>query len=290
MWDLRTGPVRLTTGGLEGLGNLDFEVFTQDTAMLDGQRMTGWRGKPRDVLLPVLMGPFPDQDQYLKLSRLWWKIMHPRKVNTLTITAPDGTNRMLDLRFVNDGNGGMEKDPTRDLLQVFPMRMVADQPWFYGEDFGTSFTGAQAAEATDVNFYGGGKVVAGVRGKGTPLVLGKSRRDASSVLVNPGDADVWPEYEVYGPNTAFSSTIGSGVLGADSLPIVEGQTILVETSPLRQVAWLIEADGSRTNVTRRLSSWGFRPIPALDEETVNFQSAGAGGYRIRAIPHYFRGW
>lgn len=291
VWDLRTGAVRLTADGIEGLGNLDFEVFVQDTAMRHGQTMTGWRGKPRDVLLPVMFGPFPSEAEWLRLTRLWWKVMHPQKVSTLTVQAPDGTERNLDVRFVNDGGGISRRDPTRDLLEVFPIRMVADNPWFYGKDFGRSFNPTSGPAAIgNVNFFGGGPVVPGTKGKGTPLVVSAAQRTSRDIYENPGDDDVWPDLIFRDATSRFTATIGTGVVSAVNQPVLDGEVLKIEMSPLRQVALLTKANGTVVNVTKNLSGWGFRPIPALGSTQVKLEVEGTGSYQVVAVPHFFRGW
>jgi len=291
VWDLRFGPVRATSDGIEGLGGLNFEVFVQETAARHGQRMTGWRGKPRDFLLPVLFGPFPDEGSWTSISRRWWKIMRPDKYNTLVITHPDGTERMLDIRFVDDGAVASNRDPTRDLIETFPIRLVADNPWFYGKSFGRKFKAAPPAGPTapGVNFFGGLPVDPAVPGKGTPLVLGASQRTSQNEYTNPGDDDAWPTY-TFGQMDRFTARLGTGIVSASSLVVEDGETLTVETSPLRQVALLTRVDGTVVNVTRRLDGWGFRPVPAGSKQTILLDVDGRGDYEVSLIPHFFRGW
>jgi hypothetical protein len=154
VWDLRTGQVRLTNDGVEGLSNLDFTIYTQDTALRDGQFMTGWKAAPRDVIMPVMLGPVESDLEWLTLERAWFKTMHPAKPGTLSITAPDGSARGPTLRFLDDGGKAYETDPSKRRMNVYAMRMVADDPWFIGPSFGRKF---QAPKQT-TDFYGGGAV------------------------------------------------------------------------------------------------------------------------------------
>lgn len=290
VWDLRNGPVRMTSDGVEGLASMDFEVFVQETAARHGQRMTGWRGKPRDFLLPILVGPFPDAAAWYSISTRWWDLMRPDRYNTLQVTAPDGSVRMLDIRFVNDGGGGSKRDPSIELIETFGVRYVADNPWFYGQDFGRTFKAGRVGSPTaGVNFYGGQPVTPGVKGKGTPLVLSPSQRKESSEYTNRGDDAVWPTL-FFGAMTRFKATIGDGITSATDLVVAPGETLTVEMNPLRQVALLTRADGTEDVVTRELDGWGFRPIPAKSTTTIALEVEGAGDYGVRLIPHFFRGW
>lgn len=292
VWDLRTGPVRITNKGLTGLGHLEFERFTQDTAMLHGQRQTGWRAKPRDVLLPVMMGPFLSEELQMRWTSAWWRLMHPEKANTLNITAPDGVVRHLRVKFVDDGGGPIDQDPTRIGLEVWPIRMIADDPWFFGDDFGKLFPikGAPGSAEQDRNFYGGGAVVPGGKGRGTPLFVAKSRRSTSDIYTNPGDDTVWPVVTFTQRTGRFAITIGDGVVSADTQLVAAGQALKIEMSPLRKAATLIYANGTTKNITRQLKSFGFRPVPPETSTRIAIDVDTDGDYRVELIPHFFRGW
>lgn len=290
VWDLRNGPIRMTSDGVEGLASMTFEVFVQETAARHGQRMTGWRGKPRDFLLPILVGPFPDDKSWYALTKMWWRLMRPDKYNTLEVTAPDGTVRSLDIRFVDDGGGSSKRDPSIALIETFGVRYVADNPWFYGRDFGRTFgAGDPTSQTSNVNFFGGKPVTPGTNGLGTPLVLAPSQRKTSNDYTNPGDDDAWPTF-YFGQMNRFRAAIGDGIVSATSLIVNAGEGLRVETNPLRQVAILTRTDGTEVNVTRRLDAWGFRPVPSEGTTTIALEVEGAGDYRVQLIPHFFKGW
>jgi len=233
VWDLRNGPIRMTSDGVEGLASMTFEVFVQETAARHGQRMTGWRGKPRDFLLPILVGPFPDDKSWYALTKMWWRLMRPDKYNTLEVTAPDGTVRSLDIRFVDDGGGSSKRDPSIALIETFGVRYVADNPWFYGRDFGRTFgAGDPTSQTSNVNFFGGKPVTPGTNGLGTPLVLAPSQRKTSNDYTNPGDDDAWPTF-YFGQMNRFRAAIGDGIVSATSLIVNAGEGLRVETNPLR---------------------------------------------------------
>jgi hypothetical protein len=281
VWDFRTGPVRLTTDGLEGLSNLTFNVYTQDTALRDGQFMTGWKAEARELILPLMFGRTGDALEWLALERRWMKLMHPAKPGTLTVTAPDGSARTLDMRFVDDGGASYERDPSKQRLTVYPMRFIADDPWFKGPSFGNVFVAPRPTSS----FFGGD-----VGGKATPFVIGPSNRIDTATITNGGDIPAWPKYTLRGPISAFRIALGGGEI-AGQFPINAGSTLTIETSPLRQIALMwTPGQAAPVNVTRQLKSFGFRPIPEGAAVRLDINVTGLGDFAVDGNPHYFRGW
>jgi hypothetical protein len=286
VWDLRTGPVRLTADGIEGLLSLKFDSFTRDAAARDGQRFQGWRAQARNVLFPVILMAQRTEAAWLAMDRAWWKTMQPGKVGTLTVSTSDGGRRRLSLRFIDDGGYSYKQDPTIQRVAVWPIAMVADDPYWYGNaSWGRTF----AADGDAVNFLGGAPVGTTPPSKGTPIVLGSSFTTSASVLTNPGDVNAWPVYTLAGPLTGFSITFDGGTVSAD-LVIARGQKLVIDTSPTMQTAYLYNADGSYTNVLRSFTSFGFRPIrPGIDLK-LNLKLNGAGTLTVTGDPRYFKAW
>lgn len=278
VWDLRTGSVHLTDGGVEGLSMLDSDVFTRETALVDGQRFTGWRAKPRRVLLPVLIGQAATELEWLALDRAWWKTMRPDREGTLTVTAPDGSSRHIALRFDSDGGMAMSRDPSRHRLTVAPLAMIADDPWWKGEPVVNSFNNGTAP----VNFFGGAS------GLATPFIIGSANTVDSAALTNEGDIPAYPIHYFAGPLSAFSVSIDSKPV-AGTFALLDGQTLEVETAPSRQVAYLIQGE-TKTNVTRQLSSLEFTPIPAEETVHLDLLLTGTGSLIVAYTPRYFRAW
>jgi hypothetical protein len=227
VWNLRTGPVRLTSEGVEGLSNLDFQVFTQDTALRDGQLMTGWKANARDVILPVLIGQTATELEWLQIERKWMGLMRPDRVHTLQVTAPDGGMRGLSLRFVNDGSKAFSRDPSKSRITTYPMRFIADDPWFIGPSFGKTFV--NPARITD--FYGGGSVAPRYSWLGTPHASRSSRvaPDGTTTyneVLNPSAEASTPQSVVSPDNSAYPGLVTDAVTGtgASSYRIITANT------------------------------------------------------------------
>lgn len=277
-WDLRSGQVRLTNGGFEGLSMAPVENFTRETALTDGQRYTGWRAQPRKVLMPVLIGQAQSELAWLQLERAWWKTMRPGKEGTLSITAPDGATRTLGLRFEDDGGLPMGKDPSMDRLTLVPFVMTADNPWWSGPQVDRELRGGDAP----VNWLGGAS------GKAAPFVIGRASLLGRVTLDNPGDMPAYPIYRVRGPVDSWKVEIGASAVSSET-PLLAGETLVVETSPSRQVAYLY-ADGVQTNVTRQLVDVNFAAIPAEDSARLDVTLVGNGSMTVEYVPRYFRAW
>lgn len=288
-WDLKNGSVHLTPGGIKGLGSLEADTFVSTTALLDGQRFKGWRAKPRDVLLPVLLGQGATELEWLAIERKWWRTMQPGKTGIIAVTAPDGLTRRLKARFVDDGDMAYDHDPSRDRLSVAVLSLIADDPYWYGDAFTQSFSGG----SDPVNFFGG------AAGKATPFYVGSSSTLGASKVVNPGDVDTWPLYLIDGPVTAFSVTVAGAPI-AGTMPVPAGSQLQIDTDPTRQTATLVTGGtigdngvmvgGVATDVITLLSAVQFSRIPAGGTVNFNVSVTGVGRVTMLGSPRYFRAW
>lgn len=288
-WDLNSGRVHLTKAGIAGLGSLTFDDFTQDTALLDGQRFTGWRAQPRPVLLPILIGQAATDLEWLATDRAWWHTMHPAKPGSLIVTASDGQARSIKLRFVDDGNMAFEVDPTINRMSTAVVNMIADDPWWIGKSFSQRFSGG----STPINWLGG------AAGKGPPLIFGSANTLGAATLTNPGEVDVWPTHYIDGPVGSFNITINGAPVSA-SMTLSPTQQLRIETSPDRQVAYLVDGGvigpdgikriGTETNVTKLLEHVEFARVPAGLSVPVSITLNGTGNITIAGDPRFFRAW
>jgi hypothetical protein len=284
-WDLRRGNVRLTDGGIQGLGMLAYQGYTQDTAQRDGQYATGWKGLPRDILLPVKIGHSQMSEQdFLDVEAAWYQTMRPDEEGTLTVTAANGDARTIQARFVDDGGVSLTRDPTRDRTVVVPFRLVADDPWWLGTPFKDTFGTDQVG--TPRNFFGGGPV--NESGKGPLFVLGKSTSNSQRSLTNHGQVAVWPVYTVIGP-AAFRFEVAGGVIER-TVPVPQGYKLVIDTSPLRQTVRLYAPDGTYVNAIKTMSRLEFRSIPKGGTVEAKLEISGAGSVEVTGIPRYFKAW
>lgn len=279
VWDLRTGPVRLSDEGLDGLLNsLEPDDVVRTGAELDGQSFVGWRAQPRTGLFPVLIGPFRTEGAFLANERAWWRTMRPGKVGKLTLTTYDGRTRRMGLRFQSDGLSKMPNFGTlRGRTYVAPIKVTADDPWWYGDQVGATYSAGDG-----FNFFGQGK-------KGPPFIIAKGNTVAKATFTNPGDDETWPVYTLWGPATKLLIKLGGGRVEY-SVPLAVGERLVIDTSPLRKIAWRYAADGSKARITRDLDAFDFRPLPAGSNVDLELTVTGRGKFQIAADTRYTRAW
>lgn len=280
LWNLNSGPVRLTDKGIQGLGNPELLFYKRETAFLDGQVVTGWKAKPRKVFLPLLLGSGTTELEWLALERAWWAANGIGLYGSLLVTAPDGQTRTLDIRFEDDGGGVLDVDPSWEALSVVGNNYTADEPWWYGPEFGQAF---QVGSTTE-NFFGGDASPSG----GPPFIIGASNTLGAASFTNPGDLDAWPIYVITGPSTGFSSTLAGGTVGG-SIVVPAGATLTVDTNPTKMSA-LLKVGAVITNVTPQLTDVGFRKIPAGGTSAISLIMNGLGMLNVYLSPKYKRAW
>jgi hypothetical protein len=67
--------------------------------------------------------------------------------------------------------------------------------------------------------------------------------------------------------------------------LVEGDTLVIDTDPTVQCAWLNGVD-----VTAQLGSADFAPIPAGEDRTLSLALVGAGSVQAEIRPRYYKAW
>lgn len=273
VWDLRRGPVRITDGGLKGLGDPDVAYFTRESPYLDGQELTGWRVKPRKLFVPLLLGVDTVTElEWLALDRAWTAANGIGEQGTLKVTAPDGTVRSIKIRHVATGDLIYTADPAVDAWLVVGYNYEADDPWWRGPAIPRIYGGGGSS-----NFYGPG-------GLGPPFYISSANTIASATIDNPGDAPMWPIYELTGAISAWSSTMAGGTV-SDATLIAAGSVLTVDTRPTRKIA-LLNVAGTITRVTKRLTSKAYRPIPKGSAVALDLVINGPGQMKITAEPVY----
>lgn len=270
VWDLVTGAVRLTPGGLTGLGMPLPSDQVQETALSDGQRFTGWRLPARPVWLP-LKWSYEAQGDVEGVQRAFWRSVAIGDTGTLTVTDGSGATRQLGLRFQSDGGYAMRLDPYVR-ADAFGLTFVADRPWWEGPTQGGAYSLGAASPET---FFGDG---AG----GTPFFIVPAQGAQESEFTNPGDTPAWLTWTLTGPFTVFRAGVAGHYLGG---PIAVGaaSVLVIETDPLRQLAFL---DGVK--ITRQLTEIDWAPLPRGVNTGVDVSVVGTGLISYTFRPRYAR--
>lgn len=274
-WDLISGPVALTTAGVQGFGMPVAFDTTRKTALVHGQTFQSWRLEPREIFLPVTFQDSAEIDVNV-IQRDWWAGLAIGEYGTLSVTDSNGAVRSIQARFVDDANMTYNVDPYAPMLglRTAGINLVADYPWWQGPEQSFSFGLGPEGTAT---FFGNGS-------SATPFYIVKSTGGADTTLTNDGDQDAWITWTIEGPATSFDLEIGGHHVAGD-IVVATGDTLTIETSPLNQIAYL--SDG--TKKTRYLTAADFAPIPATGAPVnVGIDVVGTGTITASFSPVYAR--
>lgn len=274
MWNLsdyRSG-VFLQAEGVEGLHFPTVTDWTSDSPAVHGQYYRGHTTDAREAFWPVLVYSEEDSADWLKRDRAFWRSLLPGKSGTWSVTDPDGGRRSLSLRVVPQPHS-FPVDPVRNGWASYGVTLIADDPFWYGEP-------VRKPWGTDepVDFYGG------PAGKGPDMYIAGGNQMSSATLTNPGDLEAWPVWTVDGPGE--NVTIGvNGQQVSYSGALLAGDSLVVDTDPTVQTAWLNGAD-----VTGDLSSDNFAPIPAGSDVPLSLSMLGTGKVTAEIRPRFYRAW
>lgn len=279
VWDLTRGPnVNLTQAGVAGLGMLAAETFVRTSATLDGQVVTGWKAKPRDIFLPIDVFSVRSELEWFSLQTALNRSFRPDRPGTLHVTDPLGNVRHIAARRVADGDQALEVDPTVDMALETGFTLVADDPWYLGPLVEHEFTDAAGARR---GFYPG-------PGE-TGFYLAPATFTGAATVRNPGDVDAWPIWVLQGPVSEFRIEVGGRVI-AGRFDIPSGATLRIDTRPQRKSAMLTSAAGLVTNVSPQLGQVQFARIPDGEAVPVSVVIAGTGRALVQLHPRYFMAW
>lgn len=276
VWDLMQGPVRMTAAGLEGLGVPTGEWHTSEAPGVDGQRVTGWRLKARDVFLPMRFKGTAEGDA-TGLQRAWWDAIAIDRHVVLRVTDHEGSVREIRMRLKDDGGVKYRRQPYIIQPDALGLTFTADDPWWYGSEVRAGY---QFTSEEGVDFFGGDEQAPDFQISAGAGTSGRLK------LRNPGDAPAAVYWEVTGSDAqSFSITVGTHVI-ALSQPIVNGSVLALDTDPRQLTARL---DGALYPF-RQFDAIDFAMIPKRTEQPVLIQLVGTGMILGRLRPRYFRGF
>ncbi|MFF4815279.1 phage tail domain-containing protein [Kitasatospora sp. NPDC001309] len=258
------------------------ELYADDSPNLDGSIYRGSRVAARQVMIPVYLHGV-DRRSLRELKRRLIRAVNPKNGPCLIrITEGDSQTRTLTV-FYKDGLQGDEGvDSAGFRWTRYGLQFTAYDPWWYGPDL-------QVAEWS----FSGGKPLL-TTGKGLfPLSLSQGVLSNSSVpIVNPGDVEAWPVWQLKGPVRGFQLTgpdggsfgISAGATGTpDAVPA--GRVLTIDTRPgVKSIR-----DDQGVNLWPRLDgSPALWPVPAGNSKaSVNLAAGGpAASLRLTFRPRY----
>lgn len=272
-WDLINGPVRLTRAGLKGLGLPDVEYFTSESAGLDGERVTGWRLKARQVFVPVRFKDDAMSDT-TGIQRQFWAGLQIGQRIQFVVTDRDGAVRTLSMRI--DDDGGLSYKMSPDLVHVdsIGLGFTAADPWWYGGDVSASYS---IGDAEGLDFFGD---TAGAPDFNIATASGQT----ATTITNPGEEPMWLRWTIGGPSSRFRVGVG-GRFVSGSFAIPDGSWLVIDTDPRVQTAYL---DGVKLPF-RSFTELDFAPVSAGQNVPISIEIVGQGLVTATGRPKYRRG-
>lgn len=275
VWDITNWQAGafVTRNGVEGLGTPTYTQWTDEQSpFVHGQRFTGYVVNPRQVVLPMFLYQDASAEGWMQVDQAWWNTMLPGKYGTLRAITPNG-ERTLRCRYVSGGEEAMVRDPFIAQWIEYVVELVADDPFWKGTPQSKSWTS-----------FDGRDFFNGPDDKAAPFYIGSASVAETATMSNPGDVEAWPVWEIAGPFTKFEVGVGNRLVSYSGT-VPEGKTMKINSNPTNQTAYL---DG--VDVTDKLLSYQFAPIPPGEDRPINVKITGNGSVTATITPRYLRAW
>jgi hypothetical protein len=264
--------VWLDSDGIRGLGMPDITRYTSTSPSMNGSRNRGYIIAERQVFWPLHIA-FTDD-----LDAAFWRTMLPYETGTWTVQKPNGDQRSLDLRFVDDSQWATAGSPWLLKHNLYGINLVAEQPLWRGAPIIQSWDASPP-----IQFFGGGTI--GSPQLGPPFGISASNDYGSATITNPGDVEAWPKWTMTGPFTSATVGIGGATVTVP-FTVASGSSLVIDTSPRVQAAVL----NGTTDKTAQLGSVSWASVPPGQDVTLSVSTVGGGSVSAELVPLYLRAW
>ncbi|QLE71113.1 phage tail family protein [Streptomyces rectiverticillatus] len=221
----RHWPAIFMQAGATGLDMPPFEIHSDVSPNLDGSSFRDARVAAREIMIPVYLYGV-DRYTLRELKRNLIRALNPRNgACVLKIQEAGQPPRYLTCYYKGGAEGNEGADSAGFRWMRYGIQLTAMDPYYWTDDF-------HVAEWV----FGRGSPFLGSATPIFPLKLseGLVSSDAFPVL-NPGDTDAWPVWEIRGPVRAFKFTHATRSFGITSEPtsdlIPGGRTLTIDTRP-----------------------------------------------------------
>ncbi|MEU3351299.1 phage tail family protein [Streptomyces sp. NPDC037389] len=226
----RRWPGILLQAGATGLDTPPFELHADSSPNLDGSMFRSARAAAREVMLPVYLYGV-DRRSLKELKRKLISALNPtRGYCVLKFVEADSQVRKLYCYYKAGMEGNEAADNAGFRWIKYGIQLTAFDPYFYADDL-------RVAEWT----FNQGKAFLRKKEAFFPVPLSRgSMADQSIPVLNPGEVDAWPVWEIRGPVRGFTFTSPDGqsfgitapANGADT--VAAGRVLTVDTRPGRK--------------------------------------------------------
>jgi hypothetical protein len=262
--------------GLGGILEPPVQHYFSDTTS-DGSVWQGHRLERREVTVPLFV--WADSPSAMRAEDARFRAtLRPEKRGVLRISEPDGTHRDITLRYVAGAEGHFGSDTYGRFWMRHALTLVAEDPYFYGDEVSFEFSAAPAS-----NFYGGTP-----GGFATPFVISSSQTIGSAAVFNPGTEPAFLQWRINGGMDTFIGGWGSNII---NLPIAlsSGDWLDVNSNPEWQT--IVDQDGE--NRWADAGDVTFAPLPAGETTNLGLTIAGSNLdtlVRVTFRPKYRSAW
>lgn len=278
-WNLTTGfeGVKLL-GGILGFDDPEFTAFWTER-IGDGDRWRGTRLNRRLVTMKFRVGKGETGLAWRDLDRAWWKAVKRDGIMLLDVVLEDASHRYLPLRLDRATGAEIDFDPALTGYRLYLVTMVAEDPYWRGDDIVETWAFSTAGE----NFYGG----SGGGGFGPPYYLSSSSGFGEAQVSNPGDVPAWPRWKVTGPCSGATLTVdGHAVAIPVAIPALT--SIYIHTEPPDVFGDFLE---SKWHVMTGSTDFAAIPVGAAVTVTAQMSEPAPGaGVTMVITPRYERAW
>lgn len=296
-WDLLTpSSGAFLVPGVRGLTTPPATRHTSESPAVAGTRDLGDHVGEREVFWPVYLYSDEGSQAWIERDRAFWRGLRRGRFGWWVVTHPDGTERRLRCRFLNDGGHTYAVDPTRRGWALYGITLVAPQPYWEGAPIVRSWDNGDPVE-----FF-----------QEDGLHIAPGSRMGNARIPNPGDVEAWLRYTVHGPSTSASVGVDGDLV---EVPFVvdASKWVVIDTHPTRQTAIEIDAAPPRpegeppmtaadieqwitdhlplgVDRTGELGATDFAPVAADTTADLDLNLVGAGMVTASLIPLYERAW
>jgi hypothetical protein len=268
-----------------------FQRFTSRSASAPGTRYLGSRADEREVFWRLRTYSPAGSQAWIDRDRAFWRTLNPRRPGVWTVRQASGEERHLTCRFAQ-AESTVDTDPSRTGWGRYEVFLVAEDPFWRGAPILRSWR-----PSSPVGFFG--------ESGGPPFHISSGSALVNATITNPGDEPSHPVWVVHGPVDSVSVGLADGAVDVP-FAVPDGQALVVDTRPARQIAEMIDAPPAGSSVqdlvdwiaahpgTDRTRDLGattrFRPVPAGKSVPLTLSMVGAGSVSMLLTPHYHRAW
>lgn len=239
-----TDPNRLlATLGRRGFDSVQYDVFADESPMVDGEIFRGARATPRDLIVPIYLRADTRAEFLTEKRELLAKLAPTRGLATLEVAEEDGSRRRISCYFTGrgaEGDGGRDR-AGRNWVR-YNLELRCPEPYWRGDPLHVEFVPPNSSAL----FF-----------PLLPLRVQSAQTFGTAEFVNPGDVFAYPIWTIHGP-TAGTVSLKRTTPGMTertltlNLSLALGHYVVVDTRPDRLAIvdnlgvnrWPALADGS----------------------------------------------